>query len=181
MTALAAGLQAAFWLACGRPDGMRPLDGRNAGGEPVAAFSFLALVVCIPLEFAQGWFGGTRGRGLAQDVMIAVVSWLAFALVSHNVAVRAGRGALWPRYIAAWNWCSLLQSGLILVALATTASGLPALIGETLMLVTVGWALWLEYFVARVGLGFNVVQAVAMVVLDYAVSQVVSLLMEQLH
>jgi len=48
------------------------------------------------------------------------------------------------------------------------------------VLVTVGWAVWLEYFVARVALGFGGWQAAAMVALDYAIAQVASGLMDRL-
>jgi hypothetical protein len=147
----------------------------------VAARSFLALATCVPLEFLQGALNGIYGRPLAQDVMVAAVGWLAFALVSHRVAANAGRAALWPRYIAAWNWCSLLQSVVLVAGLATSTLGLPDWLPQTLVLVIVGWAVWLEYFVARVALGFTGLQAVAMVALDFALSQVGSGLMDQLR
>jgi len=88
---------------------------------------------------------------------------------------------LWPRYIAAWNWCSLLQSVMLVGGLTTAMIGLPDWVSQTVVLVIVFWAVWLEYFVARVALGFSGLQAVAMVALDFALSQVASGLMEQLR
>jgi hypothetical protein len=181
MTALTAGLQAAFRLARGRPDGLAPLQSPGDPDMAVAARSYVALAACVPLEFVQGLLNGIGGYGLAQDVMVAVVGWLSFALVSHRVARNAGRSALWPRYIAAWNWCSLLQSVMLVLGLATTTLGLPAWLPQTIVLVIVGWALWLEYFVARVALGFGGLQAAALVALDFAISQVASGVMDQLR
>ncbi len=180
MTALSAGLQAALRLARGHPDGMSRLQSPEAPERDIAATSFLALAASLPFEFLQGWFGSSTGHALLQDVMVAVVGWLAFAVVSHRVAVNAGRVALWPRYIAAWNWCSLLQSAVLTAGLATSLLGLPELLSETLVLVIVFWAIWLEYFVARVALGFGLWQAIAMVALDYALSQMAQSVMERL-
>jgi hypothetical protein len=112
--------------------------------------------------------------------MVAVVSWLAFAVVSHRVAVNAGRVALWPGYIAAWNWCSLVQSLVLTAGLAVSLLGLPEWLGETLVLVILGWSVWLEYFVARVALGFGVWHGIAMVALDFALSQVAQSVMDRL-
>jgi hypothetical protein len=181
MTAVSTGLQAAFRLARGQRDGMADLAAPEAPDTAVAAASFLALAASLPLEFLQGWLGGTEGHQLLRDVMVAVVGWLGFAVVSHRVALRTGRQALWPRYIAAWNWCSLLQSLLLTLGLATSLLGLPPLVSETLVLVIVGWAVWLEYFVARVALGFGLWQGIAMVALDYAISQVAQNVMDRLN
>lgn len=181
MTAMPAGLQAAFRLARGRPDGLVPLQAPGTSDMAVAARSFLALAACVPLEFLQGWINGTRGHVLAEDVMVATVGWLAFALVSHRIARNAKKAALWPRYIAAWNWCSLLQSVMLVAGLATAMLGLPDWLSQTLVLVIVGWAVWLEYFVARLALDFSGLQAGAMVLLDFAISQMASGLMDRLR
>jgi len=119
-------------------------------------------------------------HSLTQDVLVTVVSWLAFAVISHRVAVNTGHGARWPRYITAWNWCNLLQSLMLVAALAASRLGLPDLLSQTLILVILGWMTWLGYFIARVGLGFGVWQGVAMVALDYAVSQFTQGMMDRL-
>jgi hypothetical protein len=180
MTAITAGLQAALRLARGHPDGMERLQSPDAPARDVVTNSFLALGLSLPFEVLQGWLGSATVHALVQDVMVAVVGWLAFAVVSHRVAVNAGRTALWPGYIVAWNWCSLLQSMVLTAGLASSMLGLPELLSETLVLVIVFWALWLEYFVARVALGFGRWQAIAMVALDYALSQVAQSVMERL-
>ncbi len=181
MTALATGLQAAWRLARGRPDGLAPLQAPDAPDMAVAAHSFWAMAACLPLEIAQAMMNGTTDfRGLTEDVMVALVSWLGFALVSHRVAASAGRTVLWPRYIAAWNWRSLLQSLVLVLALLPATLGLPGWLSETIVLVTVGWALWLEYFIARLALAFTPLQAAALVALDFAITQIASGVMDRL-
>ncbi len=180
MTALRTGLQAAFRLARGDRDGMAPLLVPADAQAALAAHSFLALAAAVPLELLQGWLDGIGGHALLQDLMVAVVGWLGFAVVSHRVAARSGRAALWPRYIAAWNWCSLLQSAVLTLGLSAGVLGLPALVSETLVLAILGWALWLDYFVARVALGFALWQAIALVALDYAISQAAQSVMDRL-
>jgi hypothetical protein len=147
----------------------------------IAARSFWAMAAWLPLEIVQALMNGpVGGRDLVRDIMVALVGWLGFAVASHRVARNVGRAALWPRYIAAWNWCSLLQSLVLVLALVPAAVGLPDWLSETIVLVAIGWALWLEYFVARLALAFAPLQAAALVALDFAVSQIASGLMERL-
>ena len=187
MTEIGAGLAAAFRLARGWPDGMDRLPPQDP--PRLAVRSFLALGLCAALEPLQSWLGGPMDatglsrvtfHSLARDVMVTVVSWLAFAVISHRVAVKTGHAGLWPRYIAAWNWCNLLQSLMLAAALGASRLGLPDLLSQTVILVILGWMTWLGYFIARVGLGFGVWLGVAMVALDYAVSQLTQGLMDRL-
>jgi hypothetical protein len=181
VTTIATGLQAAWRLARGRPDGLVTLADPTSSDMAVAARSFWALAPCLPLEIVQAWMNGTAApHAMAQDVLVALVGWLGFALMSHQVVVATGKAARWPRYIAAWNWCSLLQSLVLVVALLPSVLHVPALLSETIVLVAIGWALWLEYFIARLALAFSPLQAAGLVVLDFAITQVASGLMEGL-
>ena len=77
-----------------------------------------------------------------------------------------GRRADWPRFIAAWNWANVVQY-LVLIALTVPAAfGLPDAIAQGLGLAALGYALWLEWFVAKSALRLAGGAAVLFVALD---------------
>jgi hypothetical protein len=81
-----------------------------------------------------------------------------------------GRRALWPRLIAAWNWVNFVQY-LVLGALTLPAIlGAPASVSDTLGLVGLGYAIWMQWFAARVALQISGLRAAAFVVLDLGLS-----------
>ena len=108
------GLHAAFMLAKGRSDGIARLS--SDPGD--AARSFIAIVLAVPPIIALRlltWSGDTgipadAARILAHDVMVYLVSWLAFAIVSSRVADKLGRTPLWPRFIVTYNWCNVVAN-----------------------------------------------------------------------
>ena len=173
MTEIGAGLAAAFRLARGWPDGMDRLPPQDP--PRLAVRSFLALGLCAALEPLQSWLGGPMDatglsrvtfHSLARDVMVTVVSWLAFAVISHRVAVKTGHAGLWPRYIAAWNWCNLLQYMMGVAAVLPDLFGLPVVVGETAWLVALGWSIWLEWFATTVTLAIAGPLAAMLVLID---------------
>ncbi len=172
-------MQAAFLLARGRADGLGLLttkpDAAADAPMALAARSFWALLVAVPgfvalhvMDWAVSGQTAHLAREFVQDLMGFVISWLAFAVMSHRLAVVTGRSALWPRYIAAWNWCNVLQYLMLVVAGLPALLGVPDWVVETAWIVATGWALWLEYFTTKLALAVSGRQAVAMVVLDFA-------------
>ena len=75
----------------------------------------------------------------------------------------------WPRCIALWNWCNVVQYLLLVVFSIPGLLGAPALLDQAAQLVGLGWALWLEWFAFRLTLGIGVVAAAGLVVLDVAI------------
>ncbi len=169
---LRAGLLAAFELARGRRDGMEamPADPR------AAALSFWALPVCLPAFFALR-LAATNAPGTADPavhamlgaMLLFVIGWTGFALLSHRIAAVLDRSSLWPRYIVAWNWCNAVQYGLFLAAAVPGLLGLPGWVDQTLGLIALFWALWLEWYVARLALQIGVLPAILLVVVDVVI------------
>lgn len=169
---IANGLAAALLFARGRPIGLALIE----PGMATARHSFVAALICLPvfvgLRLISWSVQGAPPAGvpvaLLAELVGYVLGWVAFALASKLLAERAQRGAAWPQFIAAWNWCNVVQYALLLVLMVPTALGLPAWIGNVLGLVAVGYAMWLEWFATRVALGVAGPTAVMFVLLDLA-------------
>ncbi len=164
------GLAAALLLARGRPEGLALL----APDIETARFSFRAALICLPaflgLRLLSWSLQGEPRNGLmialAAELVGYVVSWAGYALASKLLAEQAQRGAHWPHFIAAWNWCNLVQYLLLLALMLPPLLGLPNWLGNGLGLVALGYALWLEWFVARAALAVAGPTAVMFVLLD---------------
>lgn len=178
IASLGNGLQAAMLLARGRADGATLLA---AGGEPAmatAARSFWAMAICLPaflclflIDLADATPPpDDPAHALAAQLLAAVVAWLGYALATHRLAEGIGRAARWPHFIALLNWCSVVQLLLLIAARAPGLLGAGDVVAETADVVVLGWSLWLEWFVTRVGLGVSGQQAVAFVLLDTALT-----------
>ncbi len=169
-----AGLRGAFMLARGRPEGLMLVEESPAG----AARSFWAAAICLPgflaLRFlswaATGGPSPGMGRGLTAELLGYACGWVGFALASLKLAEAAGRQAEWPHFLAAWNWANVVQY-LVMLALVVPASlGLPPLLANGLGLAALGYALWLEWFVAAQALRLPGGRAVIFVLLDLALT-----------
>jgi hypothetical protein len=177
LTGVATGIQAALLLARGRPEGVGLLA--TADGElsqTTAARSFWAAALCLPafvclqlIDWAQPpGLPAHAGHELALDLLGYVIDWSAFALVTRWLAGTMDRSARWPTFIAVWNWCNVVQYLLLVVASLPSLLGAPDIVGETTWLVATGWALWLEWYAARLTLDITRLQAVGLVLIDLA-------------
>ncbi len=149
---IAAGLRGAFRLAQGKPDGLLLIEDSPAG----VARSFWAAALCLPGFIALkllSWAGG----GMPEA---------GFALASLPLAELQGRKAEWPRFIAAWNWANVVQYMVLIALTVPAAFGLPNAIAQGLGLAALGYALWLEWFVAKSALRLAGGAAVLFVALD---------------
>ena len=172
-TAWRMGLRAALLLARGHADAVRLLDVEPADQPALAGYSFCAALVCLPafagmrsIEWAQSGVPADALHGVAADLLGFVLGWAGFALLSHRLAALFQRAQRWPRFITAWNWCNLLQYLALLVAMVPPAVGLPDWIDETVWLVAMGWAVWLEWFATRAALEIPGFQAAGLVAID---------------
>lgn len=176
------GIVGAFLLARGRREG---LDAFRATLEDARA-SFLAAAFCLPafLLLRLGTGPGAEGedpvRAIIGDLIAYVCSWAGFALASLPIATAMGRGALWPRFIAAWNWMNLVQYAVLTVLSLPSLLGMPGMVADALGLVGLFYAIWLQWFAARLSLAVNGVQAAAFVGVDLALSLFLSGLVLQL-
>ena len=175
LASVANGLQGALLLARGRPEGLAVLAEPADAARTVAIRSFWAALLCLPaficLQLMDLWQAPVpphAARGFALQLLGYGIDWAGFALISHAIATATGRAALWPRFIAAWNWCNVVQYVLLVAASLPPLLGLPSIVGETAWLAASGWALWIEWYAARLALDITGVQAIGLVALDEA-------------
>jgi hypothetical protein len=166
------GLQAALLLARGRPEGMRYID----NDVRVAARSFWAAGVALPaflclrlLDWAAEGRPAHAAHAWALDLLFYVIGWAGYAVLSRSAAAALGRAQHWPRFITVWNWCNVVQYLLLVLAAIPALLGAPDWLSETASVVAVGWALWLEWFAAKLVLGVPGVAAAMLVLLDLLV------------
>lgn len=167
-----AGLQAALLLAQGRAEGIQHVD----AGWDGAARSFWAAAICLPaflflrlLDWTAEGVPAHAGHGMALDLIFYVLGWAGFAVLSRPVVAALGRDARWPLFISVWNWCNVAQYLLLVAAAIPDLLGAPAPVGETTSVVALGWALWLEWYAARLALEIDWLSAAALVFLDVAI------------
>lgn len=172
MGSVVSGLQAAFLLARGRTDGLRYLEPDQAG----AARSFLALPLTLPavvcLQLIQWLPSGVppqAGHMLGLDLMAFIVGWLGFAALTFELIRFYGHGHHWARFIAAWNWCNVVENALLVVGCIPGLLGAPPILDEASQLFAIGWAVWIEWFAIRQALQTNWLIAAWLVVLDQAI------------
>lgn len=164
---LRAGLSGAFALAVGRREGMEAMPA-DAPGR-----SFWAVAVCLPafvaLRMMARSVAGAPDQPLhvmISAILLFVIGWAGYAVLSHRIAGVLDRAPLWPRYIVAWNWCNVAQYALFLVASVPGLLGVPDWVNQVVSLIAVFWALWLEWYVARLALQIGAMPAVLMVAVD---------------
>lgn len=174
---LADGLSGALLLARGRADGFARVQTDMAG----AARSFWAAAFALPALLAMRLIGWTAqgvpanaGHALALDLLLFVVGWAGFAVISHTVVGALGRAKRWPGFIAIWNWCNVVQYGLLLLGAIPVLLHAPEPVQQLCGLVALGWALWLEWFATRIALGVTGLAAAGLVGLDVAIGLLLS-------
>jgi len=167
--AVTSGLHAALLFARGRSDGLRYVEADMAG----AARSFWAMAICLPaivclrlMTWVQYGLPPDAGHAIGLDIMGYVVGWLGFALLSFRLAPLFGCGSRWPRFIAAWNWCNVIENLLLVLGGIPGLLGVPPVFDEAAQIFAIGWALWVEWFATRQALGTSGLVAASLVVLD---------------
>jgi hypothetical protein len=139
-----AGLQTAMLLARGRPEALQHVE----PGLDGARRSFWAAAVCLPLFVGlriADWLGASLPlHAFTLDFFSYVAGWAGFALLSRPLVAAIGRAERWPRFIAAWNWCNVAQYVLLVLAAGPEWLGAPAWVDQSVGLIAVGWAVWLE-------------------------------------
>jgi hypothetical protein len=175
--ALVSGLQAALLLARGRPEGVQHLD----NDMRAAARSFWAAAVALPaflclrlMDWSAEGLPTHPGHTAALDLLSFVIGWAGFAVISRRMVAAMGRGTAWPRFVAAWNWCNVVQYLLLVVAGIPLLLGAPDWVDQTAGLVALGWALWLEWFAARVTLQVPGFAAAGLVLADIVLGLILS-------
>ena len=153
------------------------LDAAPPDDARVAARSFWAMALTVPcfvfLRLLDWWSAGAPPHmawRFGLDLLAYAIAWLGFAVLSHAIAARTGHGKVWPRYIAVWNWCNLVENAMQSLAALPVLLGVPDWTGETLSLVATGWALWLEWYATRSALEVSGIQAAGLTGLDFTIA-----------
>jgi hypothetical protein len=169
---VSSGLQGALLLARGRADGLRYVEDDMAG----AARSFWAAAICLPaficlrlLAWTSEGLPPHAAHEFALDLLTYGIGWCGFAVLSRRLVGAMGLAARWPRCIALWNWCNVVQYLLLVVFSIPGLLGAPALLDQAAQLFGLGWALWLEWFAFRLTLGIGIIPAIGLVAVDVAI------------
>lgn len=169
---ISSGMHAAFLLARGRAEGLRYADSDLAG----AARSFWAIAVALPAFICLRLLSGNGGSGgampahdFALDLLSYIIGWIGFALLSRPVVEAMGAAPRWPRFIVVWNWCNVIQYLLLVLAAVPGLLGAPPLVQETVSLIAIGWALWVEWFAIKLALEVSTLAALGLVGLDLSI------------
>jgi hypothetical protein len=171
-------------LGRGKPEGLALMESTPDG----AWRSFAAALVCLPAFLAMRAFAWSDlgappigvGRSLVAELSGYVIAWFGFALASLAIVQSWGRVALWPRFIAAWNWTNVLQYAVLLVLMLPGMLGLPLAFAQVLTLAGLAYALWLEWFVVRHALGVDGLRAAVPVAVDFVLGLFLSGLIRSL-
>lgn len=166
------GLYAALQLARGRADGVVLVP----GDRKTVARSFWSVGLCLPsvvvrllMTWADTGIPPDAAHLAARELIVFVLGWLVFVEVTHRLAPVIGRAERWGRFIALWNWCNVIEGGLVIIGGVPGTLGAPAIIDQACQLITVGWALWLEWYATRLALGVGRLTAAGFVLLDQSI------------
>lgn len=171
------GVMGAWLIARGRVDGLRYVEADATG----AARSFWAVAICLPsficLRLIAWTVAGVpphAAQVFALDLLDYAIRWCGFAVVSHRLVAQLGQRAVWPQFIALWNWCNVIQYWLVVAFSLPILLGAPPLLSHAAQLFALGWALWLEWFAFRLVLGLGFIAAVRLVAIDMAIGVLVA-------
>ena len=152
-------LRAMALCARGQPEGIALF-----GDTPAAFLVSLAPLVAFPLVATllsiTGHAGSPEAVAEATVFLQALDALLALPVISHALATRWGREEAWLRYATAANWCHwLLEFAFMLALFATTVLvglGMPSnALLPVLLVAAMAYSLWLQFFLARRGLGLR--------------------------
>lgn len=148
-------LQGMLLLASRRREGISCFEGTpDSFGAAIAPQLAMLIVGAL-----QVFMVPDKMLGLTK-VLLSLCVVLLPAVVSQFYAQRWGRQALWLRYITAATWCNWV---VLLISLgATVLAGLlfpailtqPGFMGALVLSVAV-YEMWLQWYVARIGLGLT--------------------------
>jgi hypothetical protein len=172
---VSAGIQGALLLARGRPEGVSLVD----TDRTAAIRSFWAIPLCLPavvcLKLLDWLASGVPSHAplvLGRYLLLFLVGWLLFVWVSHSMTAALNKQAQWPRFIAIWSYCSIIENTLVAIGGLPGALGAPSIVDQVCQLITVGWALWLEWYAIRLSLQVGSLIALLLLVVDFSIGVV---------
>ena len=175
INAVSAGVYGALLLARGRPDGIQLVD----TDRTAAIRSFWAIPLCLPavvclklLDWLATGIPAHAPLELGRYLLLFLVGWLLFVWVSHHIASVLNRQAQWPRFIAIWAYCSIIENTLVAIGGLPGALGAPSIVDQACGLVMTGWALWLEWYAIRLSLQVGPLTAALLLAVDIGIGTI---------
>ncbi|SMH57823.1 hypothetical protein [Azospirillum agricola] len=176
--AILTALTGAYRLARFDRSGMDLIDRTPEG----ALASFYAAVVVLPgyaLLLAIRLWDQVGDTPLLQVLTVEsiayVVSWTAFPLALHRIALLMGKAERYPGAVAAYNWSSVIQMTVYLPVMVLSATGLlPAFLAEGLVFGVMMAMLTYQWFVLRTALDLSGLAAAALVMVDLFLSATIT-------
>jgi hypothetical protein len=169
---VSAGIQGALLLARGRPEGIQLVD----TDRTAAIRSFWAIPLCLPavvclklLDWLAAGIPANAPLALGRYLLLFLVGWLLFVWVSHHLATILNKQSQWPRFIALWSYCAVIENTLVAIGGLPGALGAPSIVDQACQLVTVGWALWLEWYAIRLSLEVGPLIAAMLLIVDFSI------------
>jgi hypothetical protein len=172
VASVTSGLSAALRLARGRADGVVMV----AGDRATMVRSFWSIGFCLPsvicrllMSWVDTGIPADAAHALGRELIVFVLGWLVFVEVTYRLAPMLGRAERWGRFIALWNWCNVIEGMLVVIGGLPGLFWAPPVIDQASELITIGWALWLEWYATRLALGVGPLAATALVLLDQSI------------
>lgn len=151
------------------------------GTRGAAIRSFWAAAIGAPLYAViavVGYGPPASGDPLRATAVLAVgyvVTWTAFPLAMLYVADVLGRPHHYFRFLAAYNWATVVQH-LIILAAAVAAALAPPPLERAIVLGAVLFTMVYEWFIARVALQLGPLPAAGVVAVDILISLLVQVI-----
>jgi len=177
--AVSAGIQGALLLARGRPEGIQLVD----TDRTAVIHSFWAIPLCLPavvcsklLDWLVSGVPANPSLTLSRYLLLFLVGWLLFVWVSHHLVSVLRKQSQWPRFIAVWAYCSVVENTVVAIGGLPGALGAPSIVDQACALVTAGWALWLEWYAIRLALQVGPLIALLLLVVDFTIGVILTAL-----
>jgi hypothetical protein len=136
-------------------------EGLNCFRDTTQAFLFsLAPGLTILAGTVIEAIADGSGFGAFQEIPGTLCVLLAPSVLSYEMARFWGREAFWNRYIVAFNWCQWLLPAIAFAAISCLTLARLAGFGvegalRVVLVCLAGYALWLNWFIARHGLALS--------------------------
>jgi|GEM_PF-6869794 len=145
-------VQVAFRLAKRDPAAIDDI----ANTQAAFWYSFQGAVITLPMMLItivlEG--GGVPGLlGLLGEVGLFAVGWLLYPVVMLEIVPLIDRAQHYCRYMAASNWCNVLEDGVLtLIVVLRALNIIPESLGGLAFFACVIWVFSYQFFVIRNGL-----------------------------
>lgn len=133
-----------------------------------AAIVLPATAILLSLSNTGVTIGVGAGKAFLIHSIAYVIGWVAFPFVMFYVAQMFNRDQWYCRYIAAYNWCAVLQITLLLIVSLIASSGMiSSSIGGWVTAVALFFILAYKGFIAHVALQATWAGAAGIVFIDF--------------